>query len=131
MVSDKHNQIETIIMAKKVYYHNPRCSKSRQGLAFLNENNVDIDIKEYLKVPLTKSEVSSLVTALGLENAIEMVRTKEAEFAQAGLSKDSSNSQIIEAIVKYPKLLERPILSDGTKAAIGRPLENFKSLLGL
>jgi arsenate reductase len=118
-------------MTKKVYYHNPRCSKSRQGLEFLNQNNVEVDIKEYLKVPMSKNEVLSLVDALGLENAIDMVRTKEAEFSLAGLSKDSSNTDVIDAIVEYPKLLERPILVSGNKAAIGRPLENLQNLLGI
>jgi arsenate reductase len=118
-------------MAKFVYYHNPRCSKSRQGLTFLNENNIEVDIKEYLKVPMTKDEISTLFKALNITSAIEMIRTKEAEFAEAGLSKTSTNSEIFDAIVAYPKLLERPILSNGTKAAIGRPLENIQELVGL
>nr|WP_297349283.1 arsenate reductase (glutaredoxin) [uncultured Glaciecola sp.] len=118
-------------MAKYVYYHNPRCSKSRQGLAFLTESNIEVDIIEYLKVPLKLNEISDLFAALGFDNAIDMVRIKEQEFVESGLSNASSNSEIIDAIKAYPKLMERPILTNGKNAAIGRPLENIQKLIGL
>jgi arsenate reductase len=118
-------------MANYVYYHNARCSKSRQALAFLTENDIQVDIREYLKVPLRLNEISDLFEALGFDNAIDMVRIKEPEFAESGLSKASSNSEIINAIIVYPKLMERPILTDGEDAVIGRPLENIHKLVGL
>ena len=116
-------------MANYVFYHNPRCSKSRQALAFLQQTNVSVDIKEYLKVPLTEKEILNLLEALDISNAMNIVRMKEQEFVEAGLTEASTNKDIIAAIVKYPKLLERPILTDGKKAAIGRPLENIQILL--
>ncbi len=116
-------------MTNYVYYHNPRCSKSRQGLALLEQNGTDIDIKEYLKVPLIEKEVESLFNALGLKSANDMIRKKEKEYTEAGLTDESSNSQVISAIVKYPKLLERPILTNGINAAIGRPLDNLQELI--
>jgi arsenate reductase len=119
------------MMANYVYYHNPRCSKSRQGLAFLTDNDIEVDIIEYLKVPLKPDEIADLFEALGFDSAIDMVRIKEQEFAESGLSKASSNSEIVNAINAYPKLLERPILTNGKKASIGRPLENIKRLVGL
>jgi arsenate reductase len=118
-------------MANYVYYHNPRCTKSRQGLAFLAENYIEVDIIEYLKVPLTKNKISDLFEALGFNNALDMVRVKEPEFAESGLSKASSNDEIIDAIVAFPKLLERPILTNGKDAVIGRPLENIQKLIRL
>jgi arsenate reductase len=116
-------------MTNYVYYHNPRCSKSRQGLAFLEQNGIQGDSREYLKVPLIKQEIEDLFNALGLDSATDMIRKKEKEYNNDGLTSDSSNSHIILAIVKYPKLLERPILTNGEKAVIGRPLDNFTALI--
>ncbi|GAC29351.1 hypothetical protein GPAL_2494 [Glaciecola pallidula DSM 14239 = ACAM 615] len=100
-------------------------------MAFLTENNIQIDIKEYLSVPFETNEISNLLQALGFLSALDMVRTKGSEFAGSGLTLTSSNSDIIEAIMLFPKLLERPILTNGKHAAIGRPLENIKELVGL
>jgi arsenate reductase len=116
-------------MTNYVYYHNPRCSKSRQGLALLESNSIQVDIKEYLKVPMSKQELDELFNALGVKNAADMIRVKEKDYIESGLSADSSNAQIISAIVKYPKLLERPILSNGKKAVIGRPIDNIQALI--
>lgn len=118
-------------MANYVYYHNPRCTKSRQGLAFLTENNIQVDIKEYLTVPFEANEISNLLQALSFRGAIDIVRTKESEFTESGLTKTSSNNDIINAIMLFPTLLERPILTNGKHAAIGRPLENIQKLVGL
>ena len=112
-------------MANFTLLHNPRCSKSRQAVDYISQTGLEVDIREYLKVPLTLEEIKTLFNALNIDNAIDMIRTKEKEFKEAGLSKDSENQQIFEAIAKYPKLLERPILSNDKDAAIGRPLENI------
>ena len=109
--------------------HNPRCSKSRQALAYLQENNIDVDVREYLKLPLTRDEIESLFVATKFEHPLTMMRTKEAEFKQAGLSKASTKSEVLEALVNYPKLLERPIYVKGDIAAIGRPLENIITVI--
>lgn len=118
-------------MADYLYYHNARCSKSRQGLSLLADNNIEVDIKEYLKVPLTIAEISTLFVALGFDSALQMLRAKEPEFILAGLSELSTNEDIIAAIVAFPKLLERPILCIGKTAVIGRPLENIARLVEL
>jgi arsenate reductase len=116
-------------MTNYVYYHNPRCSKSRQGLILLEQNGIQSDIKEYLKVPLFKQEIIELYEALGLSSAAGMIRKKEKEYNEAGLSNDSTDSEIIAAILIYPKLLERPILTTGSRAVIGRPIDNLQTLI--
>jgi arsenate reductase len=112
-------------MANFTLFHNPRCSKSRQALEYVVQAGLEVDIREYLKVPLTLTEIKTLFEALKINNAMDMVRTKEKEFKEAGLDKDASDQQIFKAIAEYPKLLERPIISNGKNAAIGRPLENI------
>lgn len=102
-------------------YHNPRCSKSRQALQILNDNGIEPEVKEYLKDGLTRDEVEALFEALGLDSAHSMIRTKEAEYAQADLSKDSTNSEIFDALLQSPKLLERPIVITDKGTRICRP----------
>ncbi|WP_163937053.1 arsenate reductase (glutaredoxin) [Paraferrimonas sp. SM1919] len=109
-------------------YHNPRCSKSRQTLALLEENGVAAKVVEYLKTPLTQDELASLADKLGVD-AIAMTRTKEAEFSQHGLTKDSDNQQLFAAMAATPKLMERPIVVNGPKAVIGRPPENVLEII--
>ncbi|XQW86387.1 arsenate reductase (glutaredoxin) [Thalassotalea piscium] len=108
-------------------YHNPRCSKSRQTLALLEEKGVDITIVEYLKNPLTESEIKSLLTKLD-KSPIEMMRTKEAEFSEQNL-KGADDLTLIKAMSNTPKLIERPIVVKGNKAVIGRPPENVLTLI--
>jgi len=107
-------------------YHNPRCSKSRQTLALLEEQaqktQQEITIVEYLKTPLEQSEITRLLSQLNC-SAIEMMRTKEAEFSEQNL-KDADEEQLIIAMTNTAKLIERPIVTDGNKAIIGRPPEN-------
>lgn len=118
-------------MSDAILYHNPRCSKSRQALAYLQEqaSNVNLTVIEYLKQAPSIHELNILFDALDIESAQKMIRPNEAEFALAGLTKTSSNEDILKAITNHPKLLERPILLIGNKAAIGRPLENIEALV--
>lgn len=109
-------------------YHNPRCSKSRQGLAILQEANQNPEIIEYIKNPVSFEELSDLIKKLNIP-AIDLVRKNEAIWKQEFKNKELSESQIIEAMVSHPKLIERPIAVKGDKAVIGRPPENFKSLI--
>ncbi len=110
-------------------YHNPRCSKSRQTLALLEEKNLDINVIEYLNVPPDAQTLKKVLGYLGLSPR-ELLRTHEAEYKQAGLDKDGvSDDQIIEAMIQYPKLIERPIVINGDKAAIGRPPETVLNIL--
>lgn len=109
--------------------HNPRCSKSRQTLALLEERDCAIQIVDYLKFPLNKNEIEDLLTKLGL-SARELMRTKETEYKAQDLANTSlTESQLIQAIVDTPKLLERPIVLANDKAAIGRPPENVLAIL--
>ena len=111
-----------------IIYHNPRCSKSRQSLALLRENGEEPEVIEYLKTSLDEVALRDLFAKLGLE-AHEVVRTKEEPFEQLALSPDSSEEEVIAAIVKYPILMERPIVVKGNSAVIGRPPENVHELL--
>ncbi|MBU2871285.1 arsenate reductase (glutaredoxin) [Colwellia sp. E2M01] len=107
-------------------YHNARCSKSRQTLALLeekaNDSQQEITIVEYLKTPLNIDEIKQLLAQLNC-TPLAMMRTKEVEFKEQGL-KDASDVELINAMVNTPKLIERPIVSNGSKAIIGRPPEN-------
>ena len=111
-----------------IIYHNPRCSKSRQSLALLRENGKEPEVIEYLKTSLDEVALRDLFAKLGLE-AHEVVRTKEEPYEQLALSPDSSEEEVIAAIVKYPILMERPIVVKGDSAVIGRPPENVHELL--
>lgn len=95
----------------------------------LLEEQSEVQVIEYLKEGLTLQEVQGLHTKLGIDNAIEMIRPKEAEFKLAGLHKGASNDEIFAALIEYPKLLERPIVVKADRAVIARPPENLLSLL--
>ena len=115
-------------MSVKIY-HNPRCSKSRETLQLLAEKGTDTEVIEYLKTPPDVETLTSIIKALGIK-AIQLVRTHEDEFKQAGLNKEnSSEEEIIKAMVKYPKLIERPIVVNGNKVVIGRPPKNILTIL--
>ncbi|HSG51683.1 MAG TPA: arsenate reductase (glutaredoxin) [Rheinheimera sp.] len=110
-------------------YHNPRCSKSRETLELIKQHSDNIEIIEYLKTPLSAVELSALLAKLGI-SARELLRNKEDEYQQLGLSDSTlSEQQLIAAMVQHPKLIERPIVVNGDKAAIGRPAENVLTIL--
>lgn len=109
-------------------YHNPRCSKSRQGLAILNDSKVDFEIIEYLKTPPSEKEIKDILSKLQME-PINLVRKNEAIWKENYKGKELSNDQIIKAMAENPKLIERPIVIHNNKAVLGRPPENISSLL--
>ena len=110
-------------------YHNPRCSKSRTTLALLEEQGQQPEVIQYLKTPPTAAELENILTMLGLEPR-ELMRKKEKEYKEAGLDDDSlSRKQLIDAMVKYPKLIERPIVIKDGKAVLGRPPEKVLDIL--
>lgn len=110
-------------------YHNPRCSKSRQALALLNERGIEAEVIEYLKNPPTVEELRALEQKLNLSIS-QMVRTKEAEFSSLGLAGENvSDDTIRKAVAEHPILLERPIIARDDAAVIGRPPENLLDLL--
>lgn len=116
-------------MPKAVLYHNPRCSKSREALAFVKQHQEKLEVIEYLKQPPSKADLSRIFNALDIQSAHQMIRPKEAEYELANLSETSNDDEILAAIEKYPKLLERPILLYGDRGAIGRPLDLIVALL--
>jgi arsenate reductase (glutaredoxin) len=109
-------------------YHNPRCSKSRQGLSILKEAKVDFEIIEYLKSPPSKKEIIDIVSKLNID-PINLIRKNETVWKENYKGKDLSDEQIINAMVDHPKLIERPIVIHGNKAIIGRPPEKIISIL--
>jgi arsenate reductase len=116
-------------MADVTIYHNPRCTKSRQTLQLLEEKGITPEVVLYLETPPSKETVKELLSKLG-KKPLEIVRKNEAEFCALGLNAaDTSDDQIINGIVSAPKLLERPIVVKGDKAAIGRPPENVLAIL--
>lgn len=110
-------------MSNTLIYHNPRCSKSRQTLQLLQDKGITPEIKEYLKNPPTFSELQTLIELLGISPR-DLLRIKEAEYQEAGLENQVlSDSEVIEAMCRFPKLIERPIVIHEGKARIGRPPE--------
>lgn len=111
------------------YYHNPRCSKSRQGLQLLADINITPKIVEYLKTGLNLQELQQIQRKLDIKPLNGMIRVKENIFKENNLrEKKLSIDQWLEEIVKNPVLLERPILVSDTSAQIGRPIENLEKL---
>jgi len=109
-------------------YHNPRCSKSRQGLALLEEAKVNFETVKYLDAPVTKAELTELIKYLGI-TPIQLVRKNEAIWKENFKGKELSDIEVIEAMVANPKLIERPIVINGDKAVIGRPVELITTIL--
>ena len=114
-------------MSVKIY-HNPRCGKSRETLQLIRDKGIDPAIYEYLKEPLTSSQLEELINLLGIE-AKDLVRTTEAIFKEQFKGKDLSAAEWIEAMIAYPKLIQRPIVVNGNKAILGRPPENVNEIL--
>jgi arsenate reductase len=108
--------------------HNPRCSKSRQTLALLEDKGFNPEIKLYLDDVPSKNELLSIVEKLGIP-AEKLIRKGEKIYKENFKGKTLSNEEWIEAMVEYPKLIERPILINGEKAAIGRPPEDVLNIV--
>ena len=115
-------------MSNITIYHNPRCSKSRTSLALLEEKGVTPDIVLYQETPLDAATISALLAKLNMK-ASDLVRRGEADYKEAGLSRESTEQELIAAMVDRPKLIERPIVVNGDKAVLGRPPENVLELL--
>lgn len=109
-----------------IIYHNPKCSKSRATLALLEEHTDEFEIVEYLKNPLNIDDLKALSKKLGKAPS-EFYRSKESIIQDENINV-SSDDKVLEAMVKYPKLMERPIVISGDRAIIGRPPENVKEL---
>ena len=110
-------------------YHNPRCSKSRQTLSVLQDQGIAAEIVLYLETPPSPETIALLLKKLGF-NARQLLRRGEQEYKDQNLADASlSEQQLIAAMAKYPKLIERPIVINGDRAAIGRPPESVLEIL--
>lgn len=110
-------------------YHNPRCSKSRGTLSILEEAGADTRIVEYLHTPPSRDELVNILAMLGMRPR-ELMRKGEAEYKENDLDDESlSDDELIDAMIRFPKLIERPIVVHNGKAIIGRPPETVKTIL--
>lgn len=108
--------------------HNPRCGKSREGLAFIEQTGKSFELVKYLESPLTFEEINELIIKLNV-NPIELIRRKESVWIEKFKDKNLSDKEIIQAIADHPILMERPIVINGSKAVIGRPPETIKKIV--
>ena len=109
-------------------YHNPRCSKSRQTLALLEEQGITPDVVLYLETAPSAAGIKALKAQLGIDDVRQMMRTKEAVYKELGLA-DVDEAALIKAMTENPILIERPIVVKGDNARIGRPPEQVLEIL--
>jgi len=109
-------------------YHNNRCSKSRCGLQILEDSGKEFEVVKYLEDIPSINELKDIISLLGI-SPIELVRKNETIWKEKYKSKKLSDDAIIEAMMKNPKLIERPIIINGNKAVIGRPPEKIMSII--
>ncbi len=116
-------------MSQTRIYHNPRCSKSRQTLAILNDNNENIEIIEYLKQPPSSDELAELVKQLAISPR-QLLRKTETEYKDLGLNNaDLTDAVLLQIMSQHPKLIERPIVVKNGQARLGRPPEAVTEIL--
>lgn len=109
-------------------YHNPRCSKSRQGLSILEDSKFNFETIKYLEAPISKEELTTIIELLNI-SPIDLVRKNEVIWKENYKGKELSDNDIINAMLENPKLIERPIVVNNGKAVIGRPPEIIKTIL--
>ena len=116
-------------MSSVKIYHNPRCSKSRQTLALIQEKGIEPTIINYLDTPPSVQELTTVLELLNLEPQ-DLMRKKEAEYKEAGLN-DTNLSKLdqIKLMTQFPKVIERPVVLANGKAAIGRPPESVLDII--
>lgn len=111
-------------------YHNPRCSKSRETLALLEEKGIKPTIVLYLETPPDAKTIKTLLKELGFSSARQLMRTKEDLYKELNLdAADLTEMQLIAAMVDHPKLIERPIVVHNNQARLGRPPEQVLEIL--
>ena len=109
-------------------YHNPRCSKSRQTLNLIKDKGAEVEIIEYLNTIPSEKELIDIINLLGIKPE-KLIRKGESDYRVNFKGKTLSDSEWINAMIKYPKLIERPIVISENKAILGRPPENVLDLL--
>lgn len=116
-------------MSQISIFHNPRCSKSRSALELLEARGIQPEIVRYLETPPSAAELKALLGKLGI-SARQLLRTGEDEYKELDLANPAlSDDQLIDAMARHPKLIERPIVIVGDKAVVGRPPENVLEIL--
>ena len=113
---------------KYIIYHNPRCRKSREALKYLQEKKYDFEIRDYIKNLLSVEETLDLIDSLKIK-PIELVRKNEAIWKENFKNKDLDDNQIINALSKYPKLIERPIVTKGKSSIIAKPIDKLLNFM--
>ena len=110
-------------------YHNPRCSKSRKTLALLKQRHIEPEIIDYLRAPPDKQQLEEIIRMLRISPR-ELIRRGEAEYKALGLDgEEVSDDDLVEAMLRHPVLIERPIVINGEHACIGRPPESVLEIL--
>ncbi len=109
-------------------YHNPRCSKSRQGLALLESSGKEIEVIKYLETVPSFEELTEIINILNIA-PMQLIRKTEKIWKENYKGKVLSDHEIIKAMIENPKLIERPIVVNKNKAVIGRPLENISTII--
>ncbi len=115
-------------MSTITLWHNPRCSKSRNALELLQEQNIEAKIIKYLDEELTVVQIQELLNMLNMQPR-DLMRQKENIYKTLNLKDEIDNQKLLEALVLHPKLIERPIVIKDGVATIGRPIENIIKLL--
>lgn len=115
-------------MSEYTIYHNPRCSKSRNTLALLQENGIEPEIVLYLETRPGEDEIRTLLAKLDIEPA-QLVRRGESAYKDCGLGAESGSDELIAAMASHPVLIERPIVVRGDRAVLGRPPQNVMELI--
>jgi arsenate reductase len=109
-------------------YHNPRCKKSRDGVAYLENAQVDFEIIKYLEIPPTTEEIKELLEKLNY-TPLQLVRKNEPVWKENYKGKEWTDNEILQALAKFPKLIERPIVIKKNKAVVARPTEAIENIL--
>ena len=125
---DYHNYIKKRHQNNMKIYHNPRCSKSREGLKYLEERGFEIEVIDYLREGITSSEIKDFLLKSGLK-VTDIIRTSEEIYKQEYKGKNLSDEEWISALVQHPKLLQRPLVIKGTHAVLARPVEEILKLI--
>ncbi|WP_456432874.1 arsenate reductase (glutaredoxin) [Nitratifractor sp.] len=112
-----------------VVWHNPRCSKSRNGLKYLDEKGIAYEVRRYLDEPPTAEEIRELLEKLGMKPR-ELMRTKEAIYRELGLKNVEDDEALIAAMAEHPRLIERPVVIRGDRAVVARPESRIDELFG-
>lgn len=114
-------------MQQITIWHNPRCTKSRNALDYLEEKKLDIHVVKYLDLEITKDDLKEILQMLGF-GARDLMRTKEDIYKELNLKDENDEEKLIEAMVANPKLIERPIVIKDGSAVVARPLEKIDEL---